>query len=407
MTHTLLLITHVPSQIRDKQLGIDDQTCQGLIRWAEHFDHITMTTVQLPQSAVETPATWQAIADLSCAKQVSVIPLPYAYTLPNFIQTYQATRQLLRKLIQANRYLCFTLGAIVGDWAAIACLEAQRQNRAYAVWTDRVEYEVLRRTAAQEPLQRRFKYLFTLPVMKYYHQLLVRRSSLGLFQGQECFQEFSPFCSQPHCVYDTHIQQSDHIRTEQLERKIENILSGEPLKICYLGRATSMKGGLDWVRSLQGLKHSGFPFEATWFGDGPLLAEMKALAEQLHLDQWVSFPGFVSDRATIIEILRCHHIFLFCHRTPESPRCLIEALISGCPLVGYHSAYPEGLIAHNGGGLLTPSNDWQFLGEALVKLVKNRPQLATLVRASATAGAPFNERRVFQHRSDLLKQHLP
>ena len=53
----------------------------------------------------------------------------------------------------------------------------------------------------------------------------------------------------------------------------------------------------------------------------------------------VSLPGFVSSRAKVMEFLRGIHVLVFCHRTPESPRCLVEALMSGTGILGYESDY--------------------------------------------------------------------
>jgi hypothetical protein len=47
--------------------------------------------------------------------------------------------------------------------------------------------------------------------------------------------------------------------------------------------------------------------------------------------------------------LRRAHVFVFTHVTPESPRCLLEALVSGSPIVGYKSAFAEEVTTGRGG----------------------------------------------------------
>ena len=42
----------------------------------------------------------------------------------------------------------------------------------------------------------------------------------------------------------------------------------------------------------------------------------------------VALPGFIRDRSAILKVLREAQVFVFCHKTPESPRNLIEALVS-------------------------------------------------------------------------------
>ena len=96
---------------------------------------------------------------------------------------------------------------------------------------------------------------------------------------------------------------------------------------------------------------------------------------------------------------------LFTHVTSESPRCLIEAFVSGTAIVGYHSRYAEELT-QNGGGALVPIHDWQQLGTLLQELWCDRPRLTQLVEQAAAQRARFNDEAVFQERSELIKRFL-
>ncbi|NJN87368.1 MAG: glycosyltransferase [Leptolyngbyaceae cyanobacterium SL_7_1] len=350
MGKQLLLVNHVPIQQTQGRLELDEQTCNSLVHWAKRFDRVVMAGIdwsQQPPSKTTIP--WQCVDELTCAEQIEVIPLPFAYRPQDFLRTYGATRQLLQTKMAECQYLCVQLGALIGDWGGVLCLEALRQHRSYAVWNDRVEYAVARRLIHDLPWRRRVFTRAILPIMRHYHQYLIRQCALGLFQGHDCYDAFSPYCDNSHCVYLVHAKQSEQIQAPQLEDKIAEILAEKPLRICYAGQALTMKGPLDWLQTLHRLHQAGIAFEATWLGDGLLLPEMKQLADRLGIADRVQFPGFITDRATIFSAIRSHHIFLFCHKTPESARCLLEALISGCALVGYQSSYPDGLVAMNGG----------------------------------------------------------
>ena len=101
-----------------------------------------------------------------------------------------------------------------------------------------------------------------------------------------------------------------------------------------------------------------------------IIAEIRAAADELRTTAYVVFPGYISDRKKIFQVLQDADVFLFCHQTPESPRCLVEALASGCPLVGYGSAYPREIIAQYGGGIFVTPGDW----EGVVKIIQNLDQ---------------------------------
>jgi len=412
MKEKLLLVNPVIMRELKGKLGLDDQTCQDFMRWTEHFDRVVFACITLPEHVVDHTSisvagtNWQAITDLPCADKIEVIKLPWAYRLQNFIPTYPATRKLLKEKIEECKYLCFNIWGLVGGWGSIACLEAIKQGRSYAVWTDTVEYEVTRRILPSLPWKRRIKESLTLPLMKSYHQYLIAKSELGLFQGRDCYLEFSPLNKHPYCVYNIHTQKSDQIDIASLNQKIDSLLSGSTLQICYAGRATQMKGPFDWLRALHHIHKLGVKFQATWMGRGQLLPEMKSLIKDLGIDDYVNLVGFVSNRQELLQTIRESHIFLFCHKTPESPRCLVESLVSGCPIVGYESSYPVDLVSKNGGGVFTPMDNWQKLAEKLIELNSDRKLLSELTRCAALSGQYFDEETVFQRRSALIKQYI-
>lgn len=409
MNKKILLVLPVPFQEVEGCLGLDEQTCDELVRWADNFDNVVLACPILPQHMAansDVSMNWRSLATLPCAERLELLPLPYAYKLQDFMRSYSSTSQLLATKIQECQYLCFVIGGLIGDWAAIAGLQAIKLGRPYSIWTDRVEYEVIRRTLKQQPLKRRIKEFFTLPLLKPYQRYLISRCSLGLFQGQDCFAAYSPFCSEPHCVYYVCTKKSDRINRHTLESKIESVLAGKPLQICYAGRAAEMKGAIDWVNTMQRLSAAGVDFQATWLGEGPLLPQMKSLAQELGISDRIHFLGYVNDRSQILETIKNHHIFLFCHKTPESARCLIESLVCGCPIVGYESHYPKGLVAEHGGGIFAPMNDWQKLADIIIELNLDRAKLSQAIVSSAKSGEPFDQETVFRHRSNLIKKYL-
>ena len=146
--------------------------------------------------------------------------------------------------------------------------------------------------------------------------------------------------------------------------------------------------------------------QATWLGDGPLLESARELVRELGLESAVQFRGFVADRAEILSFLRAQDVFAFCHVTPESPRCLIEALISGLPIVGYDSSYARELVEGRGGALLSAIGDPVALASNLIGLAEEPVALERLTWQAAGNRGIYNDEAVFRHRSDLIKRYL-
>ncbi|SFL92882.1 glycosyltransferase [Methylorubrum salsuginis] len=406
---SVLLVTAVPLKRIGSAICLDDQTCDGLERWGEHFARITYAGIETPPGPAGptgSSTTWRPVRDLRCADRLTMVSLPDAYRIKAFSKHYAATRATLAHQIGRSRYLCFTLGALIGDWGGVAALEAIARRRDYAVWFDRVESEVIRRTLKVERLRRRIKERVSLPLMERYHRYLIRRSTLGLFQGQDCFQTYAPHATKPFCVYDTHTTCADRIPMMELQGKRAAILRGEPIRLLYVGRASAMKGPFDWLDAVAGARRAGLHVSATWLGDGPLLEAMRARVRAEGLETCVSLPGFEGDRGRLLRAMREAHLFLFCHTTPESPRCLVEALVCGTPLVGYGSPYSEGLVGREGAGLLSTMGDAVTLVRSLVELDRDRERLAGLTDAAARTGQQFDAETVYGERAALIKHFL-
>ena len=146
--------------------------------------------------------------------------------------------------------------------------------------------------------------------------------------------------------------------------------------------------------------------DATWLGDGPLLDSSKLDVASKNLMDVVKFNGFVGDRQAILDFLKDIDVFLFCHVTPESPRCLIEALISGTPIVGYKSAYAFDLVGNRGGALFAEIGDKEVLVEHLCNLAGDRMYLSSLIKQASENKLIYNDKVVFEHRSNLIKKFL-
>ena len=405
---SLLLVLPVPFRQMSGELHFELQACNGLARWADNFPRITVACPLIPEWLAEADQTmvWLPVSSIRHKARIECIPLPWAYHPLTFLKTYSSTRHLLRAMIRNSTWLSFAIGGLIGDWAGVASREAWRMRRPYSVWTDRVEPEVIRRSSRFQPVRRRLMNAMIVPLMKRYHRIWIQRSALGLFHGQDCHQAYVKFSQNAHCVHDVHFKEADQIDPATMQVKTHSVTHRDELRLCYVGRAIDMKGPLDWIDVFAQLRKRGIDVRATWLGDGPMLSEMRDKAASLGLNENIKFCGFTSDREFILETLRQHDIFLFCHKTPESPRCLIESLICGCPIVGYESEYARELVAAHGGGVFSAVNDVNALTTIVSELHENRQRLALLITQAGQSGRQFSDVGVFRYRSELIKRFL-
>lgn len=407
--HTgMLLVLHVCFYYQDGKLLWEAQACNGLEQWADNFGSVVVAAPLLPESLAQTDKTtvWRDTATLSQPDRFEFVPLPYAYSPVQFLKTYRSTRQLLGSLMQRCQYLQFAIGGLAGDWAGVAALEASRQGRKYAVHADRVEHQVVKCVSKNAGILKQLYVMATVSLMARFEQHIIQQCSLGLWHGADCYNAYSPFCKASYVVHDVHTKAQDAITLSDLNEKVETAITAPTILICYAGRLSAMKAPLDWVRALGVARDLGVHFQAIWFGDGELREETRQLIAELNLTEQIHLAGLEADREKLLHKIRESQLMLFTHITPESPRCLIEALVSGTSIVGYESQYVHDLTRHKGGGSFVPVKDWQQLGQRIAELANDRAALAQLIQAAGDNGARFNDAAVFHERSELIKHHL-
>jgi glycosyltransferase involved in cell wall biosynthesis len=403
------LLQVLPSVIRrvENELEMDFDFSESLRLCLNNFDRVTVAcpiTMEFQDSGLRRCLR---VKDLPWGNRIRVIPLPNAYRLSGFLRQLGAVRRLLKEEIENADYLVFSPHTLIGDWPTVAIREAIKLQRPYVIEADVVYEKVAWVAWAQIPSWKQFiKKNFMLPLFQRCHRYCLEHSTLALLQGQDVYDAYAPFCSNPHKVYHMPICGDDYITHGRLQNKLDALDHGRPLKLCYIGRAIDMKGPIDWLKTVHELIKSGVKINATWLGDGSLLSTMRTTAENLGLKNYVTFPGYISDRREILQTLQDSDIFLFCHKTPESPRCLVEALASGCPLVGYGSAYPQDLVARCGGGRFATLGNWKELANIVQDLETNREKLRDLIRRASVSGRLYDRDATMQNRIDLINKHM-
>ncbi len=377
----------------------EDQAHNGLRLWLENFSSVTLccpTEVQQTAPRAHLPLT--GMIEIG---RLIVMPLPSVGKFLPFMRMLLPTIRALKIQISQHRHLQFAIGGLWGDWGAVSILLASAMGRKAAVWTDSVASASVATGIAGASGARRYYLKLVASIMWQYEKLVVRKSALGLFHGMDTYAAYSPHSSDPHLVHDVHLNEHDRISGAELAAKMERVTRRKVL-IIYAGRVHPIKGPFEWIETLSKAKDGGLSFSATWFGDGPQLEEARDMVCDLGLSRDIVFPGPAADRQSLMLALREADIFLFCHKIPESPRCLVESLISGTPIVGYESAFASDLLARNQGGVLTPSSP-AALSATLISLSTSPATIADLAKRAADDGFGMVDTDVFRHRSDLIK----
>ena len=418
----LLLVLPQLFHRRDGVLEVEAQGANGLRLYREHFDRVTVAAGCLRAGAPLPPSLLGVPADAFAAEHgVGLVPLLRLdgyrqglrdHGLGGVRRARREVAERLGTLIDRHAYLQFTPSRHADDWGSLAADLAAQRGRPYAIYTDRVQEQMVLDEARGRSLPNRLR-------ARVYHHLLRRRrhrairgAELGMFHGADCHAAYRGMSAHTELVHDVHTRRGDAIGDEDFEAKLAAAADpGTPLRVVYAGRVDPDKGPLDFAEAVAAAVHAGADVRATWHGDGTLMRETRSRCASLGLGDRLRLPGFTADREALLAALRENHLMMFCHKVPESPRCLIEALVSGTPLLGYASAFSADLIGEGDphrepAGLHVARHDHAALARELVRLAADRGLLLRLMEAARQAGRGFNDAAVFTHRCEALKARL-
>jgi colanic acid/amylovoran biosynthesis glycosyltransferase len=112
----------------------------------------------------------------------------------------------------------------------------------------------------------------------------------------------------------------------------------------------------------------------------------------------------LDDCHELLELLRGTDLFVFCHLAPTSPKCLIEAMMCGLPIVGFANTYASELLGDHAGGEFVPIGDSSGLADRIHACLASASRLRALTLAAHAAGYHYSDVEIFRQRSDLIKQ---
>jgi glycosyltransferase involved in cell wall biosynthesis len=162
------------------------------------------------------------------------------------------------------------------------------------------------------------------------------------------------------------------------------------------------KGHVLLLRAFADL-HAQFPQCALLFaGEGREKASLQALARELHLEDAVKFPGFVSD---VESVYVASDLFVFPSHHEPLACAMLSAMAYGLPVVAFDRGGNPEAIESGKNGILVKELDPTALAAALTNLVAQPDDATRLGRAAReTVIAHFSEDRMTDETLRLYEQ---
>lgn len=179
------------------------------------------------------------------------------------------------------------------------------------------------------------------------------------------------------------------------------IEAGRTFQFGYVGQMIPRKGISDMLRAFDWVWQQDSAASLTLVGDGSQRAELEALAKTLPSAQNIHFLGFRSDR---LELVKNFDAFLMTSALEGIPRCLMEAMAIGTPVVAYDIPGVDQLIEDRVTGLLCEHGNWKSLAETCIHLKAN-PEVGgrMAVAARELVDTRFSAERMALQYEDLYR----
>ncbi|UWP83031.1 glycosyltransferase [Dactylosporangium fulvum] len=174
----------------------------------------------------------------------------------------------------------------------------------------------------------------------------------------------------------------------------------ETPRIVHIARLVEVKGTADLLQAFATVRRAIPAAELVIVGDGPLRAQLGALATQLGVSEAVRFLGAQPHAEVLAQVSAAQMLCLPSATASNGAQeglgmVLLEAAASGRPVVGTdHGGIPEAVV-DGVNGYLVPERDPAALAERLITLLVN-PDLGERFGAAGRA--------MVEHRFDLRAQ---
>lgn len=143
------------------------------------------------------------------------------------------------------------------------------------------------------------------------------------------------------------------------------VREGRPFMV-YVGRLESLKHPDDVVRAFAVAKNDHPELECVLIGDGSLRDALRELAQELGVNGALHMVGNRSQR-WIADLLPQAKVVM----APLVGRSLVEAALSGTPIVAYDIEWHSELIQHETTGLMVQYRDSAAMGHAVARLLQD------------------------------------
>lgn len=166
----------------------------------------------------------------------------------------------------------------------------------------------------------------------------------------------------------------------QIEKHQDSTTNTKDTKyIGFIGQLIPRKGIPDLIEVFDMLHASDKSLKLLLIGDGQQRQELESMVATKKSHANIEFLGFRQDR---LELLNQFDLFVMTSSLEGIPRCMMEAMAVGVPVVAYDIPGVDQLIEHEVTGLLAPLGDKEALRAQCERILTNTELAEQLAKAA-------------------------
>jgi colanic acid/amylovoran biosynthesis glycosyltransferase len=220
--------------------------------------------------------------------------------------------------------------------------------------------------------------------------------------GTPAYNEYKAFKNNL-LYFDTRVDSKHSISSTDLEKRLDYLTQGNPMRLAFSGRLIQMKGADHLIKLAWMLKKDSFPFSMTVYGTGELENKMKNFIQKHQLENYVSMRGAVDFHNDLIPELKNNiDLFIGLHRQSDPSCTYMETLSCGVPIVGYNNKAFAGLLELADIGWGAKLNDLEEIERIIIQLDKNRANISEKSRTCILFSRPHDFETTFNKRVNHL-----
>lgn len=206
-------------------------------------------------------------------------------------------------------------------------------------------------------------------IISKFHNILYRKicrySKVVFFISSELKKKYENYSDISYFIFTSLVE------TKDIHFKKDICDDIKPTKLLYVGGLRHEKGVEYLIRSIKYLIQEGFQIRLQICGIGPENMKLQTITNEMKINTFIDFLGFVPFGPKLSEIYNQNDIFILPSISDGVPKVLLEAMAEGLPIIATKVGGIPDIITDRENGILTaPASPYEIV-KAIKLIIKD------------------------------------